>query len=53
MNEDLNLAVLGAELRALETDTFELVDYVDEVDMMIVSTNSTICNCSTCSSTTS
>ena len=53
MNEDLNLAALVDELRALEIETFELVDYVDGDDMLIVSTNSTSCNCSTCSSTSS
>ncbi|GGM35012.1 thiazolylpeptide-type bacteriocin [Dactylosporangium sucinum] len=50
MNEELSLAALTNELRALEIETFELHDYTDEHEMPAVGASST---CSSTTSTTS
>ncbi|GGM35026.1 thiazolylpeptide-type bacteriocin [Dactylosporangium sucinum] len=46
MNEELNLAALTTELRALEIETFEVVDHVETSELLVAV-------CSTTSSTTS
>jgi thiazolylpeptide-type bacteriocin precursor len=46
MNEDLNLVALAKELQTLETETFEIGDYVEANELLIAV-------CSTTSSTTS
>jgi thiazolylpeptide-type bacteriocin precursor len=47
MHDDLNLASLANELRELESETFEIRDYVEVHDLAAVPL------CSTTSSTTS
>ena len=47
MHDDLNLGVLTKELRALEVETFEVVDHAEANDELLVAV------CSTTSSTTS
>ena len=60
MNDQLDLGVLAKELQALETETFEIVDYTEAGDLLgtgkTAPTNgacSTSSCTSTCSSTTS
>jgi thiazolylpeptide-type bacteriocin precursor len=48
MEDTMSLATLARELQELESETFELHDYVQDVDMLINS-----CSTSSCSSTTS
>ena len=45
-HNDPNLASLATELHALESETFEIRDYFEANDLLVVP-------CSTCSSTTS
>ena len=47
MHEDLSLGALTKELRALEVETFEVVDHAEADELLIVPL------CSTTSSTTS
>lgn len=53
MNTDRNLSELAREIEQLESDAFEITDCNDPAEMLIVSTNSTSCLCSTTSSTCS
>jgi thiazolylpeptide-type bacteriocin precursor len=53
MNSDRNTGKLAREIQQLEFDAFEITDCNDPAEMLIVSTNSTSCLCSTTSSTTS
>ena len=51
MNKDMNLGVLSMQLQALETETFEVKDYVETTDLLIAvcSTTSSTCSTTSCS----
>jgi thiazolylpeptide-type bacteriocin precursor len=58
MGDHLDLSVLAKELQALETETFEIVDYTETSDLLTAvdsagSSTSSSCSstCSTCSTT--
>ena len=63
MSDQLNLSLLAKELQALETETFEIVDYSEASDLLgavktaptagACSTSSCTSTCSSTSSTTS
>ncbi|MHA6757514.1 thiazolylpeptide-type bacteriocin [Streptacidiphilus sp. PAMC 29251] len=60
MSDQLNLSLLAKELQALETETFEIVDYSEVGDLLsaagkapVAAATSTSSCTSTCSSTTS
>jgi thiazolylpeptide-type bacteriocin precursor len=48
MNEDANLGTLTTELRTLEIETFEVVDYAETNEVLLASstTSSTTSTCS-------
>ena len=48
MGDAKNLATLAKELQELESETFELHDYAEDIEMLIGA-----CSCSSTSSTTS
>jgi thiazolylpeptide-type bacteriocin precursor len=53
MNESVELTMLVEELRALESETFEIRDYTDAHDMLlppVCSTTSSTTSCTSCSS---
>lgn len=50
MSDELDLGVLAKELRALETETFEIVDYKEAAELLGAGkTVTSWCSTSTCS----